>query len=259
MIANEEILKLCAYHESGRIVFAYQCTYGCESVELSSSDSGKGNSKLNGYNDLEFIQAIFSGKPQTIITENTTKAIAVAKNLMKIYCAGSCAENYFENSLSAENINEMEIPGQDAKHIEQLQNFLTQQVPNHPEDYPSQIILQIFNELKKSDVWKPIEILAERILKTEEKSLNRFYIEDALMMAGFKINKQIIKQGISIQEDEAKPAKHEAISEVQPEQADGQMLDKVLKDFLGLVKKDWTSDELEASIKYLKMIFKKFN
>ncbi len=259
MIANEEILKLCAYHESGRIVFAYQCTYGCESVELSPTDSGKGNSKLNGYNDLEFIQAIFSGKPQTIITENANKANEVAKNLMKIYCAGSCAENYFENGLSADNINEMEIPGQDAKHIEQLQNFLTQQIPNHPEDYPSKIILQIFDELKKADIWKPIEILAERILKTEEKSLNRFYIEDALMMAGFKINKQIIKQGISIQEDVSKPLKPNAISEVQPAQADGALIDKALKDFLGLVKKDWTSDEMDASIKYLKLIFKKFN
>ena len=196
MVANEEILKLCAYHESGRIVFAYQSSYGCDSVEISATDSGKGLSKLNGHYDLEYIQAIFSGKPQTIVTENTNKAIEVAKNLMKVYCAGSCAENYFENGLSANNINEMEIPGQDAKYIDQLQNFLKQQIPNHPEDYPSQIILKIFEDLKKQEVWKPIEVLADRILKTEEKSLTRFYIKDALMMAGFKIKKQIIKKGI---------------------------------------------------------------
>lgn len=259
MILNEEILKLSAYHESGRIVFAYQCAYGCESVELSATDSGKGNSKLNGYNDLEFIQAIFSGKTQNIITANPNKAIEVAKNLMKIYCAGSCAENFFEHDKKTSGINEMEMPGQDAGYIDKLQKFLKLQIPNHPDDYPSQIILQVFEELKKPDVWKPIEVLAERILKSEEKSLNRFYIEDALMMAGFKINKQIIKQAISVQEDETKPVKHDDISEIQTEQADGALLDKALKDFLGLVKKDWTADEMDASIKYLKMLFKKFN
>lgn len=256
---NEEILKLCAYHESGRIVFAYQCAYGCEGVTLSDTDSGKGNSKLNGYNDLEFIQAIFSGKEQAIIKENANKAIAVAKNLMKIYCAGSCAENYFENNKSASGISELEIPGQDAGYIDKLQKFLKQQLPTHADDYPSQIIMQIFEELKKPDVWKPIETVAQRILQTEEKSLNRFYIEDALMMAGFKITKQMIKQGVSVQEEENKKQKPEETVTHQPEQADGVLIDKPLKDFLQLVKKDWSADELDASINYLKLIFKKFS
>ncbi len=256
---NEEVLKLCAYHESGRIFFAYQCAYGCESVTLSDSDSGKGNSKLNGYNDLEFIQAIFSGKEQTIIKENSNKAIAVAKNLMKIYCAGSCAENFFENDKSTSGINELEIPGQDAGYIDKLQKFLKQQLPTHSDEYPSQIIMQIFDDLKKPDVWKPIEILAERILKTEEKSLNRFYIEDALMMAGFKITKQMIKQGVSVQEEETSKPKAEETVTLKPEQADRTLIDKALKDFLQLVKKDWSADELDASINYLKLIFKKFS
>ncbi len=256
---NDEIFKLCAYHESGRIVFAYQCAYGCEGVTLSDSDSGTGTSKLNGYNDLEFIQAIFSGKEQAIIKANTSKAIAVAKNLMKIYCAGSCAENYFENDKSITNISELEIPGQDAGYIDKLQKFLKHQLPNHADDYPSQIILQIFEELQKPEVWKPIEILAERILKTEEKSLNRFYIEDALMMAGFKISKQLIKQGVSVQEDENKKPKPEETVTPKAEQNGEALIDKALKDFLQLVKKDWSADELDASINYLKLIFKKFS
>ena len=261
---SEEILKLCAYHESARIVFAYQCSYGCEGVEISETDSGKGNSKLNGYHDLEFIQAVLSGKEQTIIKKNTSRAIAVAKNLMKIYCAGSCTENFFENDKSTSGINELEIPGQDATYIDKLQKFLKQQLPSHADDYPSQVIMQIFDELKKPEVWKPIEILAERMLKSETKSLNRFYIEDALMMAGFKINKQIIKQGVTVQEEENKnPKPQESVTPVtvtpEPVNSNEALIDKALKDFLLLVKKDWGADELDASINYVKLIFKKFN
>ncbi len=259
MIPNEEILKSGAYHESGRIVFAYKCSYGCESVELSNTDSGKGNSKLNGYHHLEFIQAILSGKPQNIISENPGKAIEVAKNLMEIYCAGSCAKNFFENNKSTDGLNELEIPAQDAGYIDKIQKFLKIHHSNHTDDYPSQVINRIFTDLMKPEIWKPIEILADRILKTEDKSLNRFYIEDTLMMAGFKINKQIIKQGISVQENETPKSKPEATPELKPDLTKEKILDKALNDFLHLVKKDWATDELDASLNYLKFIFKKFN
>jgi len=253
----EEILKACAYHESGRIVFTYQCAYGCDGVELSEIDSGMGISKLNGYHDSEFIQAIFSNN-KTIIKNFTDEVIEVAKKLMKIYCAGSCVENYYQNNLSKSGMTEIEIAGQDAKNIELLQQFLKQQISNHPDDYPSKIMVQIFDEIVTEKMWKPIETLAERIIKAEDKKLNRFYIEDALMMAGFRMNKKIIKSAIAVREEENKKVQNQALSSIDEKIENNQLLDKALIDFLKLVKKDWQQEELTLSISHLKMLFKRF-
>ncbi len=251
---NDEILISGAYYESGRIIIAYQLGYGCESMLLSNEDYGHGSSKLISVEDIEYIQAIFSGKTQNILAQNPTKAIQVARNLMKIHAAGACSESFYMAKTNGSSEIEIEVPSKDARYLEMAQKFLSQNLPGHPDDYPAKTIENVLSEFKKADIWKCVEMLANKILKTEDHSLTRFYIEDTLMLAGFEIKKQPLKQGISLKEEVGEPME----DSIKPTLSAAKPLDDALKSFLKLVKKDWADEELNASIEYLKKLFKKF-
>lgn len=255
---DTQIVELCAYHESARVAYAYQCGYYCESIELSEFDAGAGVSKLNGGPDNETIQLILSNKAQfgnTIIAE---KNIQTAKNLMKIYCAGSCAEIFFKNNKQIPVQTEIEIPGQDIKYINLVQSFLQNNIPGHPTDYASQIISQIFRDFTKEENWKVIEVLAHTALKNYDKKIPRFYIEDALMKAGFKPVRQPSIQPIEMEIREDNTPKVKTSSPTHIEEGD-KILNDALKKFLGTIKRELNEEEIAASVDYLKSLFKRIH
>lgn len=251
-----ELLELCAWHESGRVVYAYKNGFTCDAIELSETDPGNGKSKLNGGEDTAYIQAILSGKTQAVVMENPTKAIEVAKKLMQVYCAGSCTKIYIENSKHLTSDTEIDIPGQDLKYLELIQQFLYKHVPDHPEDYLNDTMTGIFRELGKEETWKPIESLVKQMLKADYIPFTRFNIEDALMVGGFKLQKQKSGNntfGFSVKEEDI-PQKPVA----QASNSNEEQLNNALKNFLRLVKAEWSEEEMEVSINYLKSLFKKF-
>ena len=94
---NENLLT--AYHESARVVFAYLNGFTCDSMELPGKDSNA-NSKLNAGSDITFVQTVLSGNPLSLSAENLQHGTEVARKLMTIYCAGTCAEIFFQNNHS---------------------------------------------------------------------------------------------------------------------------------------------------------------
>ena len=118
-----EPIELCAWHESGRVVYAYKNGFTCDAIELSETDPGSGKSKLNGGEDTPYINAILSGKTQAIVLEDPIKAVDIAKKLMKVYCAGSCAKIYVENGKKLDSQTEIDIPGQDLNSWNLFSNF----------------------------------------------------------------------------------------------------------------------------------------
>lgn len=255
-----ETIDLCAYHESGRVAYAYQCGYSCESITLSETDPGAGVSKLNAGADGDSIQLILKDKLPAADTAVPSKAIDIARKLMKIYCAGSCAATFCKEEKQISAQTEIEIPRQDIKYINLIQSFLKNNVPRHPADYPTQVIAQIFRELKQKDNWNVIETLAQTVLNTEGKKIHRFYVEDALMKAGFKPEQRQQASShqfaVKVQEDETKSEK----DDVSAAQQNGeQLLEKTLKNFLRLIKKPLSEEEIEASVKYLKQVFSQYH
>lgn len=251
-----DTIELSAYHESGRVVMAYQCGFTCDGIELSETDSGNGKSKLNGGQDLPYVQAILSGKTAAILQANPDKAVGIARKLMKIYCAGSCAEIFHENNKQLSSETEMEIPGQDLRNIELIQQFLAKQDPGHAEDHLQVTMSHLFKEMTKEETWKPIEALAKQLLKSDGTPFTRFNIEDALMLGGYKVQKQ--KQeghsfGFNIKEDTS-PSRELAA----PYTANDARLDNSLKEFFMMIKQDWSEAELNTSIQYLKKLFDKY-
>ena len=256
---EKETIQLCAYHEAARVVFAYQCGYICHGIELSAVDAGAGTSKLHGQQDMELVQALIA--KQAISANNETRAIEVAKNLMKIYCAGTCAAVYYEQDMVIDSDTEIEIPHQDVRYIQVIQNFLQQHIPHHSPDYPSHIMAGIIAELRNADIWRAIDGLAKVAIENAPKALNRFQIEDTLMVARFDIKRQPTgsgNAGIGLSDSDADSGETDEERKKRNSFNDEPVIDILLKDFLVKIKKDLTDDELKLSIVYLKGLFKKY-
>jgi hypothetical protein len=257
-LEHENILN--AYHESARVVFAYLNGYSCDLMELPGKNSGSG-SKLNAGSDVTFVQAVLSGNPLSLPAENLQHAIEVARKLMALYCAGTCAKIYFQNNLKIPDELEIDISGQDLAMIEKIQSFLKKAIVDHPDDYPSKTIVAVFRKLKDPEVWKAIELLAAKVLEHEDNTLKRFYIEDTLMMAGIRIQKAATRSGFNLgvhEDDSPKPAPQQAKSTVAFKQSDLSPLDIMVKDFLKNIKSNWQEEELDSAITYLHGVYKKY-
>ncbi len=259
MPQRNETISLGAYHEAGRVFYAYKNGYTCGSIQLSETDSGGGVSSLNGGSDTAYIQAILSGKiTDAVLQQDSAKAAEAAHKLMQVYCAGSCAELFYDKKGNTDEIDEIDLPAQDIKYIQLVQQYLQARVPGHGDDYPTATIMQIFEELPQPAAWKPITCLAEAILK-EDGKLDRFGIEDALMSGGLTIQQPSRNASMQLTEadlpapasEAAAPAANEGLNEEV-------LLDIVLKDFLKAIKKDWGTNDLNGSVDYLKGVFKEY-
>lgn len=250
---------LTAYHESARVVFAYLSGYTCDSIELPEQGANT-KTKLNAGSDVPIVQAVLSGKAMSMSPAQLPHGIEVAKKLMSIYCAGTCAEIFFENGAKIPAELEMNISGQDLVTIEKIQTFLKKSSADHADDFPSQTIISVFRKLKDTEVWKAIELLAAKVSEQENKALTRFYIEDTLLMAGMRIQKPAARSGYSVglhEDDDEKPAAPEPkASAFEP--LDSTPLDIMVTDFLKKIKSNWQQEELKAAINYLHGVYRKY-
>jgi hypothetical protein len=253
-----ETENLYAVHEAGRVVFTYLNGYYCDSIETASGGSGKMLSKLNAGQDVPVVQAVLSGNPLSSTNIDINRSVEIAKKLMTIYCAGTCAELFFQNNETVPADLEMEITGQDMKYIENIQKYLMKSVVDHPDDFPSQTIIAIFKKLEDEDIRKAIRNLSKRIIESDSGTVSAFTIEDTLMPCGIKRQKVEARSGFSVGVEEdrtVKPTVNYANSSKLPEITP---LDLMLTDFLKKIKSDWKPGELEGATYDLKNIYNKF-
>ncbi len=254
---NEKLLS--AYHESARVVFAYINGFACDAMELAAKNAIT-NSKLNAGSDIKFVQAVLAGTANLLQPEELPHGIEVAKKLMAIYCAGTCAEIYMENNLSIPDELEMDIQGQDLSMIEKTQSFLQKAIENHSTDFPTETIAAIFKKLRTPDVWKPIQALTDKFIEQDFK-LSRFQIEDTLMSVGMNVRKATTKSGFNLDVHEDDEETSEANIQTEGLAFDSEELtpiDVMVKEFLRKIKTNWSDAELESAVEYLHKIYKKY-
>jgi hypothetical protein len=258
---ENETLTLCAYHESGRVVFAYLAEYHCTSLTLSDIDPGKGSSMLNGGNDNPIIEKILRGD-QLVSFNNVGEAYKIANRLMVMYCAGSCARAFYENNGTISGDVELDIPGQDGIKIDKLQSFMKGCNPAHSDGYVNTVIAGIFQQLAKKEIWKAVKNLAETAIENYDKPLNRYTIEDTLMGSGFKIKRPTFSSGYDVGLSEAPDEKPTKKQEPQPSIAtdidDESPLDIVLKNYFKKIRTDWSDTEAGVAANQVKSFFAKY-
>jgi uncharacterized protein YdhG (YjbR/CyaY superfamily) len=245
---NTDILN--AYQECGRIVFAYKNNFACDSLQLNS------NAKLNGLDKIELIQAILSNNGNNIVFKSPkNEYLKTANQLLEIACAATCSRVFFENEGNINVDIEIDIPANDLKQIETIEKFLKTYDETYSNNLLNNTFVQIFSQLKKEEIWKPIENLVLHVINADELTINRFEIEDALMQAGFTIERKKVNSGFEFNLSEAETPKKQT-SEIPL--AEKSELDEALVKFLYTVKTDWQEQEILVAVTYLKKLFSKF-
>ena len=114
-------------------------------------------------------------------------------------------------------------------------------------------------------------MLAAKMLEAEDNSVKRFYIEDTLMVAGIRPQRSAATSSgpafsVGVREDNS-PRQAAAATTAAPvaekktttfDLSNFTPLDIMLRDFLKRIKTDWQGGELDAAVKYLNDIFKKY-
>lgn len=244
---NTDILN--AYQECGRIVFAYKNNFACDSLQLNTS------AKLNGLDKIELIQTILSNNGNIAFKSSKNEYLKTANKLLEIACAATCSRVFFENEGNINADIEIDIPANDLKQIETIEKFLKSYDETYSNNLLNNTFVQIFNQLKKEEIWKPIENLVLYVINADELTINRFEIEDALMQAGFTIERKKVNTGFEFNLSEAESPKKQT-SEIHLTEKNE--LDEALVKFLYTVKNDWQEHEIAVAITYLKKLFSKF-
>jgi hypothetical protein len=257
-MANE-ILELCAYHESGRVVFAYHAGFFCDGIELSASDYGRGKSVLNAGGLTPLIQQILSGNHLSVAAEDRNKAIETAHHLMDIYCAGSCTRAYYEQMSNPGEEMELDVPVQDDKPISAIQKFLMGINPGSDPNFPSKRMSAILQKLKEPETWHAIEALAKAAVAKGGLALTRFEIEDALMAGGLKV-KRAASPGFNVGLGDASLKANREVMQDEPRPATGPLstTDILLGDFFRTIRTDWSEAEAQAAVKNVKVVVSKY-
>lgn len=264
---NASILELCAYHESGRVVFAYMAGYFATSIQLNQHDYGSGTSILNPGYEGEDVSKLLKGLSPSAF-EQPAAAYNVAAKLLIIFCAGTCARVFYLNGGKVDEETELEFPGQDSLYIDRLQAFMSTHNPNHPEDYLERTVRGIFVRLAKPEIWKSISALANASIRHHDKPLNRYTIEDELLGSGMKLKRATITPSIDLglSEGDEEPSVDAPIESKQQginiddvsNMLNETPLDIVLKNYLIKIRPDWKDLDVEKGKILLKEIFKKY-
>ena len=256
---TKDILDLCAWHEAGRVVFAYQAGFFCDGIELSASDYGRGKSVLNGGSITPLIQIILSVNPAAVAIEDRDKAIETAYHLMDIYCAGSCTRAYLGQLENPGEELELDVPAADDKQISAVQNFLSAVNSAHDANFVSRRMNLIFQKLKTPEVWRAVQALAQAAIAKGGLTLTRFEIEDALMAGGMKV-KRVASPGFNVGLGDASAKGSNVVMDDQPKKPAGPLstTDILLTDFFRTIRTDWSEAEAQAAVKHIKEVVAKY-
>ena len=243
------------WHECGRVVYAYHTGYHCDGIEIPDEEPGHGISKMNGGDDNEYIQMVFGNREADFVRFDKKRSLEIARKLLKIYGAATCSRIYLLTEGNITTDTEIDIPGQDMKYINILLRFLGKHMPGYQEGYLNETITEILKELRGEDVRKSIRTLANAVLKQADRKINRYTIEDALMQSGFRPSRRstgISPVEMTVKEDHTPSPKQTAeVAETKEDK-----INDILKKFLRSIKRELNEEEIEASVHFLKDVFK---
>src|SRR5574337_376450 len=187
-MADETRLMLTAYHESAHVVISYYFHYTCD--DICVLPTGDGFSSLNYAADNTHVAAIcnFGKEPwifEGLDAKNKNQCVMVAIPTTLILMAGSVAEAILKKDIQ-DDLMTVEISGPDLIRVQQIDKFLSTHRKNHVETFVADLFGMLHVLIDQNpEIWKAIENLAQALLASENKRLNRNEIEAVLKSSGF--------------------------------------------------------------------------
>lgn len=178
--------EICAYHESGHILFAYLCGYSCREVQLISegNENGFTSYALIDYGkDADYASKFMSGDDtvdffRCLALGERLEAIEVGRRLARIFLGGSVAAAVFHNQGNVQIPLPMQIDYMDLVRTEFIHYVIRQVSVDKEENFIEHSLQEALYTLSNINIWKTIVDLASRLLQSNH--LDRNDIEECL-------------------------------------------------------------------------------
>ncbi len=187
--------EICAYHESGHILFAYLCGYTCRYAELINEHNeedfasiavinyGKDSYMVSKLTDLQHNVDYFS----TLALGERLECIEIGHRLARIFLGGSATAAVFRNNGCAHIELPMQMDYTDLLRTEFIDSIIRELSIAPEEDFIESLLQDAFYTLANQNVWATIDDLAKRLLVSRQ--LNKNDIEECLEEHGIFFDK----------------------------------------------------------------------
>jgi len=129
--------EVCAYHESGHILFAYLCGYRCRHVQLINEPNEEGYSSIaiiDYGKDAETASKFMASQQgaqyfQSLPLAGKLESIEVGRRLSRIFLGGSVAAAVYNNHENVHIPLPMQIDFLDLQRVEFIQHVIRKLQP----------------------------------------------------------------------------------------------------------------------------------
>jgi hypothetical protein len=183
---NFKQCEICAYHESGHILFAYLCGYSCKEVQLidEGNENGFTSYALMDYGNDSHYASKFTTADNAIdffkclALGERLEAIEVGKRLARIFLGGSVAAAVFNNNGNVQIPLPMQIDYMDLVRVEFIHYVIQELSVDKEENFIEHGLRDGLYSLSNVNVWNTIADLATKLLQC--KHLDKNDIEERL-------------------------------------------------------------------------------
>ena len=178
--------KLCAYHESGHILFAYLCGYSCKYAQLINDknendftsiaiiDYGRDSELASHFVAADMDSKFF----KSLSLANKLESIEVGQRLIRIFLGGSASVAVFKNDSDILIPLPIQLDFADLSRVQQIQQVLKEMSPDVTEDFVDYYLQDALYTLSNFNIWNTVVDLAKLLL--EKNQLNKNDIEECL-------------------------------------------------------------------------------
>jgi hypothetical protein len=178
--------EVCAYHESGHILFAYLCGYSCKEVQLINEGNENGFTSYalidygkDSYNASKFIGSDTSAEFfNCLALGEKLEAIEVGRRLARIFLGGSVAAAIFNNDGNVQIPLPMQIDYLDLLRVEFIHYVIKEVSIDQEEGFIEHGLQEALYTLTNVNIWETVVDLAGRLLKANH--LDKNDIEECL-------------------------------------------------------------------------------
>jgi len=183
---NFQQCEICAYHESGHILFAYLCGYSCKEVQLinEGNENGFTSYALIDYGKDSYYASKFTTADNAIdffrclALGERLEAIEVGRRLARIFLGGSVAAAVFNNKGNVQIPLPMQIDYMDLVRVEFIHYVIQELSVDKEENFIEHGLQDALYTLSNVNIWDTIFDLAGRLLRSNR--LERNDIEECL-------------------------------------------------------------------------------
>jgi hypothetical protein len=188
---SKELFQIGAFHESGHAVIGYYMGFQIDDIILSESDPGSGRTRFNYGADSLVIDGVLKAKKDPYFFNSLPKASSsrTPQATTKICCtliAGGVAEAIHKHGIEFEGVLEIGFADPDADGIDACEFVMNNIDKSRGGNYVNEMVKNMTAIIRSKENWEVINLVAEALLSSVNKTLLKSEIEAIFIKHNFK-------------------------------------------------------------------------